>query len=119
MLPLFKTYKHIITVTNIKADVQNLPFNVDLDIKVSENAWKTINKDDAKQLMEIATDNDGSLFLFMAGPLSNILCYQLNILNDKNTYIDIGSVFDDIMGLGKTRKYLKKHTTINKTCVWG
>tara|TARA_B100000809_G_scaffold250392_1_gene282805 strand:- start:93 stop:224 length:132 start_codon:yes stop_codon:yes gene_type:complete len=36
-----------------------------------------------------------------------MLIFQLNKAYPNNTLLDVSSVFDDMMGLGQTRKYLK------------
>ena len=60
------------------------------------------------------------LFIFCAGPITNVLAYQLVQQEDKNIYLDIGSSLDEELGLGKgTRNHNKLFgwKTIS-TCYW-
>ena len=107
-------------VCHQKATTDGLPFPVKHRFNVGANSWVD---DYARTHDEISTyirDNQvrDEVFLFAAGVLSNILVHELFEKFPDNTYIDLGSVFDVDMGLGKTRKYLKKGKTLKKTCVW-
>ena len=47
------------------------------------------------------------------------MCYELWYdMNKNNTYIDIGSTLDVIMGMKPTRGYLKGANTLKKECIW-
>lgn len=104
-----------------KAETNKLPFQIKRSFLVGSNAW--VNDYD-RLLVEIQdfillNKIKNEIFLFCAGVLSNMLIYQLTKVHPTNTYIDIGSVFDDVMGLGQTRKYLKgSKKRLNKVCVW-
>ena len=120
VVPLFNS-RNIIFVGREESDISGLPFGVDKNFTVGENAW--IN-DHQRLLSEIIDHIDkcsveDAVFIFCAGVLSNILIYQLIRKYPNNTYIDMGSVFDVDLGLGKTRKYLRKGKTLRHTCVWG
>lgn len=103
-----------------KADVTKLPFKVNTTFRSGPNSW--IN--DYQRLLEEITEHielnsvNNEVFIFCAGVLSNMLVHQLSKRFPSNTYLDVGSVFDSIMGLGKTRKYLRKGRTLRQTCVW-
>jgi len=56
-----------------------------------------------------------NLVLFAAGPLGNILTSILWKLNNKITYLDIGSTLNPWL-VGNDRGYLKSPS--NKTCIW-
>ena len=61
----------------------------------------------------------GSLYLFAAGPVANVLAMECNKINPANTYIDIGSTLDGCLGLGKTRGYHKKVNKFkDRICTW-
>jgi len=108
-------------VCHKKADINKLKFAVNKDFRVGANAWVKDYQstlDEIEQYIEQNKITD-QVFLFCAGVLSNMLIYQLTKLHPENTYIDLGSVFDDQMGLGQTRKYLKgSKKRLKKTCVW-
>lgn len=113
--------RSITMVCHEKADLAGLPFKVNADFRVGGNAWV----ESYDQLLANLTDYieseqvEGQVFIFCAGVLSNMLVCQLTKKFPKNTYIDVGSVFDDMMGLGQTRKYLKgSKKRLKQVCVW-
>ena len=108
----------IVMVVNDKADTSLLPFNVEKTYHVGTDAWLK----DYNVFSEIMKDYENSkdkIFLFAAGPLANILTYELWVfMNKNNTYIDIGSTLDTQMGMKPTRGYHVGAKTLNKICVW-
>ena len=117
--PLFSG-KTVVFIGNTLADHSGLPFPVAKNFAVGDNAW--VN-DYERLLPEISTYIDSeqvsdAVFIFCAGVLSNLLIYKLYDQYPNNTYLDLGSVFDVELGLGKTRRYLRKGKTLYKTCVW-
>jgi hypothetical protein len=100
-LEFFKTQK-IYLVANKEANIRTLPFKVEKFYPVDYNAW--INNLDLIEEIESEGIQDG-LFLFSAGPLSNILCYKLWETNKKNTYLDVGSTLDPWIDTGNPRAY--------------
>jgi hypothetical protein len=111
--------KSVFLISNEKSNVEKFPLKVEKHYRVGSNSWlrnldliETIKKDIVDSKIE------NSYFLFCAGPLSNIACCELFEFNNKNTYLDCGSVFDDLIGLGKTRGYLRGSDNLSKTCVW-
>lgn len=103
-----------------KADTTQLPFTVSKSFRSGANSWLN---DHPRLLGEIShyievNNTTDEVFLFCAGVLSNILVHQLSERFPENTYIDAGSVFDQIMTLGKTRKYLRNGRSLRQTCVW-
>ncbi len=112
--------RHVNMICHQKADISQLPFTVSTSFRSGPNSWLN---DHPRLLDEISSyiDNNNSrneVFLFCAGVLSNILVHQLSERYPNNTYIDIGSVFDRIMNLGKTRRYLRNGRSLRQTCVW-
>lgn len=112
--------RDVALVCHQNATLDDLPFAVTYDFRVGANAWMA---DYDRLLSEITTRIESEkienhVFLFCAGVLSNLLIHKLHQTHPENTYLDIGSVFDVELGLGKTRKYLKKGKTLRKTCVW-
>ena len=120
VVPLFNT-RNIVFVGREESDVSGLPFKVDKKFTVGANAWVNDHQrlfSEIINYIEIGPVED-TVFIFCAGVLSNILIYQLIKKFSNNTYIDMGSVFDVDLGLGKTRKYLKNRKTLRHTCIWG
>lgn len=112
--------RQTVMVCNRKSNIDLLPFKVKKTFFVGTNSYK----EDYEVLGEIKkyiADEDARdhVFILCAGPLSNILAYRLFDFNKNNTYIDCGSVFDPLMGLGKTRGYHNESfNTRNKNCIW-
>ena len=118
-IPEYKNHK-LIVVCNNKAKLENL-FGDELvkDFRVGRNAWKD-NYGLIEEIKKYINDNDinDHLFLIGAGPFGNILIYELFKHNKNNTYLDIGSTLDPILGLGGTRGYHVGAPTLNKICKW-
>lgn len=122
MYPLLNE-KKIILICHEKSKTKGVFKNIQDVYKVNSNAWvqniELINiiKNDIKN-----KNIKNTIFLFSAGPFSNILCYELSKdnfdINYNNIFIDIGSVLDKRYELPITRKYLRGGDTINKVCVW-
>lgn len=122
--PLFATRK-IAFVCHEKADLSNLPFTVSRRYSTAGNAWINDHKRLSEELDDFFSslvgegNNESWLVLFCAGVLSNILVKEMTVKHPNHSYIDLGSVYDLKMGLGKTRKYLKGSKNLKKVCVWG
>lgn len=118
-IPEYNNHK-IIIVCNCKADLNGLfGNNLIKDFRVGRNAWKD-NYGLVDVMKSYIDENniEDHLFLFAAGPFGNILIYELFKHNKNNTYLDIGSTLDPMIGLGGTRGYHVGAPTINKTCKW-
>lgn len=107
-------------ICHTKADITGLPFTVNTSFRSGPNSWLNDHQrllEETEHYIESNKITD-EVFIFCAGVLSNILVYQLSERFPNNTYIDVGSVFDEVMGLGKTRKYLRNGRTLRQTCLW-
>jgi len=111
---------YINLVINKNSKLNDLPFKPKSVWYVGTDAWK----DDYYLISKIGNyinNNkvENELFLFAAGPLSNILTYELWFNYSKNnTYIDIGSILDQFLQLKITRGYQLGASTLNKICIW-
>jgi hypothetical protein len=108
----------IVMVVNNQANTSKLSFPVEKTYKVGIDAWhldyKIVDK-----IKEDYLESKDKIFLFAAGPLANILTYELWFyMNKNNTYIDIGSTLDVQMGMKPTRGYHLGAPTLNKICIW-
>lgn len=120
--PLFAKRK-IAMVCHELADLSGLPFPVEKRFSTGGNAWV---KDYQRVYQELDytfsnlenQDEESWIVLFCAGVLSNILVKEMTTRHPNHTYIDLGSVYDSKMNLGKTRKYLKGSKNLKKVCVW-
>lgn len=118
-IPEYSNHK-IIFVCNHKAKIDNLfKDNLVKDFRVGTNAWKN-DYNLIEEIKKYIDDNhiENHLFLFAAGPFGNILIYELFKHNSNNTYLDVGSTLDPIIGLGGTRGYHVGAPTLNKICIW-
>jgi hypothetical protein len=100
-------------------NIDNLPFNIDTKYQIGPDAWihnKGIYEELRNQI--ITTNAENQLFLFCAGPFANILVSKLYKEFPKNTYLDLGSVFNIELGIGANRGYLSNNNNINKICIW-
>jgi hypothetical protein len=120
IMPLFSEYD-VVLVTNVNANTPALPFNKKIvkRFNVGTNAWMT-NYDLVDKMKEYVQSEQiiGKMFLIAAGPFSNILIHELYKVAPNNTYLDVGSTLDRMLGLGATRGYLSGADTLNKVCIW-
>jgi len=107
-------------VVNHNSKLNKLPFKPKNVWYVGTDAWNEDYGvvDEIKEIIRHA-DIKNELFLFAAGPLANILTYELWEYGSKeNTYIDIGSILDPYLQLKLTRGYHLGAPTLNKVCIW-
>jgi hypothetical protein len=104
-----------------KAILKHLPFKIKKHFGVGMNAWA----DDLEKTLPAieayieANNVKDEVFIFCSGILSNMLIYKLTEKYPDNTYLDVGSVFDVYLSLGKTRRYLKgNQKQIQHSCIW-
>lgn len=109
--------KQIILISHEKSEINKLPFKVEKHFKIGANAWIN-NFDMISEIAYYSKTVKNKVFLFAAGTFSNIAIYECHKNSKDNTYVDIGSTLDPILGLGATRRYLRGKNTINKTCIW-
>ena len=118
-IPEFSNHK-INLVVNKNAKINGLPFSVNKAWYVGADAWLNdynIVSDISKYIIDNNVKDE--IFLFAAGPLANILTYELwSFVSKNNTYIDIGSVLDPYLKLKLTRGYQLGAQTLNKICIW-
>lgn len=127
MVPLMKNYP-VVMVVNKLAKLDGLPFKVVKDFRIGANCH--INDQHLiPEMHNWVQENDikGHLFLFGAASLSNLLTYDLYRHFPINTYMDIGSTLNPMMGLDGwkgSRDYLRgywlKESTplAERLCVW-
>jgi len=119
LIPEFKNHS-VTIVVNKNSNVHNLPFKPTNVLRVGTDAWRNnydVLEKIGKLIQKDAVENE--IFLFAAGPLANILTYELWKYNsEKNTYIDIGSILDPYLELKLTRGYQLGAQTLQKICTW-
>jgi hypothetical protein len=116
--------KKVIMVVNEMAKI-NAPFNLIKDFRVGYNC--IVNDYGLVEEMKKWIDDnqiENHVFLFAASSLSCYLAHQLFEHNDKNTYVDIGTTMNHLMGMDINRGYLRqyhfgnKNNFTGKMCIW-
>ena len=104
IIPIIKKF-NIILISNEKSDIGSL---IKKWFPVSKNLW-TKYKDITNKIVDYQKRNNikNHLFIFCAGPTSNILIYKLFNIEKKNIYLDIGSALDPMLNLNYTRVHHK------------
>lgn len=116
ILESFKNYRITLIAPG---SIDNLPIKISKHYRVGPNAWVKNSDLYEKISTQINQSNEsGQLFLFCAGPYANILCHKLYNKFPEHTFIDIGSVFNVELGIGKNRGYLRGENTLKKVCEW-
>ena len=109
---LNQTKKHITFITNPKATFTALKQSISIKevIPIKGNCvtcWEK-NRAHLKALLDLkASLNDNEIFLVAAGPLTNIIIYEMWCINRNNIYLDIGSTLDPIIFKRRSRNYHK------------
>ncbi|MFT4967483.1 MAG: hypothetical protein ACI9CD_000490 [Candidatus Deianiraeaceae bacterium] len=124
ILPLIKQYKTVM-ICNDKADLSNLDFIVK-DFRVGYNAMvNDIHKIDEIKKWVKGRGIEGHLFLFSASSFSKIAIYELYKDFPENTYIDIGTTLNHLIGMSTKRSYLGEYhrgetqtKDLQKICIW-
>ena len=131
--PLFKEHffktlraaeKDIVICTNEKAKIRNLePYMPIKDfIPITGNCVITWEKDRdyLRALLDLyGSTRKNTIFLFAAGPLSEILIYELWLVNPRHIMLDIGSTLDPILFNRKSRDYHYGNSEFSqRLCIW-
>jgi len=109
---LNETKKEISIITNPKANVNKLKefINVKDFIPIKGNCvtyWEK-NREHLKALIDLKVSlSEAEIFLVAAGPLANIIIYEMWCINRSNVYLDIGSTLDPIIFKRLSRNYHK------------
>ena len=111
IIPILKRYP-IILISNKNTKLphfKNIGYNVQKWFSVDYNAWKNY-QEIIDQVLNYSKKNNiiDHLYIVCAGPVSNVLIYNLHKLENRNIYLDLGSVMDNELGLvNGTRNYNK------------
>ena len=102
LVELFKVLKKVNVVYVGNKSLSNLSFvNSFIEIPLT-NCWNSYEKYLEEIKKHITAEH--KVFLFSAGMTANVFVHDLWQFNKKNSYIDIGSVFDPYVGRN-TRSY--------------
>ncbi len=122
MVPEFQNH-NIVYIVNEKADLRGLPFykKIKKDFRVGHNCFVN-NYPMIEEIKTWIRENniENHVFLFSAADLSNLMIHQLFDEFDKNTYINIGTCLNTMLGsaIKGRRGYLNGGPSIYKNCVW-
>lgn len=97
----------------------SLEYSYEVAFSIPKNAWRFAEEYVLKLEKLIAHKPLPRIFLFSAGPLSEVLIHRAMEINPNNTYIDIGSTLDPIIFGHSTRQYHQGFGTADKVCHWG
>ena len=113
-----KSKREIILVANEKLDELNIPFTPHDIIRIGyDDAFNQKRCIDIIRCCKSYVFQSDKIFLFAAGPLSNLLAFELQFANRDNFYIDIGSVLNNAIR-PNSRDYLAGGDDLRKTCIW-
>lgn len=131
--PLFKEHffkaikksgKDVIICTNKKAKIKNLEAHIPVKdfIQIPGNCvtyWEE-KRDNIRALLDLhASSRGNSIFLFAAGPLSEILIYEMWQINPLHILLDIGSSIDPILFDRQSRNYHNDSSEFSqRVCNW-
>lgn len=105
----------IIIVCNEKCNFDKLPFKhkIKKDFRVGQNCIIN-NYDLIEKIKNYIQDEkiENHLFLFAASSLGNFLCHQLHDSFKNNTYFDVGSTLNPLLGLSIDRGYLAAYEKV-------
>lgn len=112
MVPLFEN-KKVLYVANENANLSKLPFEVYKSFPVGSNCMIE-NYDTSEKVKNYIKDNsiEDAIVLCSAASLSNFITYECFKENSKNTFLDIGSCLNPLLGLQGwkyTRGYLTSY----------
>lgn len=117
ILPSLNHYP-VSIICNERANTTRLPFPIQERFSISGYSACTNSLDSIQQITKSASKQSGTVYLFAAGPLSNLAIMECNKINPHNFYLNIGSTLDIQLGLGATRRYLRGGETLQKVCIW-
>ena len=104
ILATFDSYD-IILVANAKSDISKLPFPITKFYAIMDSAWRTHENLYETILLDLEYTERRTIVLVAGGPYSCHLIHQMWQLNNKHTYLDIGSTLDPWFFYKYTRKY--------------
>lgn len=116
--------KDIVVCTGKKARMRDLNERVPVKdfIPVPGNCvvWWEKNREYIRGLMDLkASQFTNAVFLFAAGPLSEILIHEMWQVNPRNIYVDIGSTLDPFLFRRNSRVYHRGDSEFAKRyCSW-
>lgn len=123
IIPILKKYP-IILISNKNTKLAQFiqkGYNVQKWFSVDYNAWKNY-QEIIDQVLNYSKSNNivNHLYIVCAGPVSNVLIYNLYKQENRNIYLDLGSVIDHELGLGRgTRNYNRIYGWKSlSTCYW-
>lgn len=123
LIPLLKE-RPVVLIANKASQLQHLKnqgFTLQKFFPIPRNAWQNHNTI-VDQLLEYANaiQPHNTLFLFSAGPLSNVAIHRLLENYPDNTFIDMGSCFDPFLGLNQLDRCYQQKFAWKKLadCYW-
>lgn len=102
---ILKEFKSVYVVCNLRSKF-SAPLADAIKISIPDNFFADYNKIEQKVMNKIHQCPQGALILSSASSLSNILGWKLRLARPDLTFIDVGTVLNDLLGLDiVTREY--------------
>lgn len=117
--------KKLVLICNENADLSKSKLELVKDFRIGRNAMIN-NFDLHSEISKWITENniENHVFLFSASSLTNITVYELFKKHSNNTYLDIGTTLNPLLGFPASRGYLqaywtgRDHPDLQKVCIW-
>ena len=110
----------VVLIANEKCNSASYPFKIKKTFEIKNDCvnWYESNREQIKtDIRKLAKENDRTLFLIAAGPLSEILIHNMFEENGNNMYVDVGSSLDIFTHGIETRPYQRTDSMyFNKEC---
>jgi hypothetical protein len=103
-----KLSKEVILFSNESTQLSNIPCHVSTHFAIPREVvyWYEANHEKVDNAIEQFSQVTGKVFLFAAGPLSEILIDKLYKAQPNNIYLDVGSTMDHWIYGRYTRPYM-------------
>jgi hypothetical protein len=121
MIPLILNHPRLVLVANEKATLATSLKPIKW-FKVGTNCIVN-NQSLIDEMAEWVTNINDHLFIFSASSLTQMLIHRLHMTNPNNTYLNVGTTMNHLMGLSCNRGYLhihkgETHDDMKKMCIW-
>lgn len=109
---------YVVCLKDAKFNPESLPFKVLGRFDVPYNAWNDDSTYNTMRKYILENKISNQKFMVCAGIAACTIIHKLAKEFPNNTFVDVGSPLDPLIGLGKTRRYLKGQATINHISIW-
>lgn len=105
VVPLFSQYPSVYVIANYRANLKGAISNGKL-IEIPDNFFESYEQVKENVLASLKNIEEGTLVLSSASSLSNVIGYELALIRQDITFIDVGTSINDLLSLdANTRRY--------------